>query len=317
MDGRISRRMWRLFEPVHAVTYFTAEARAAFDAVGMRGFWMSYFAGRAAPLGRVGPAPVTAAFFGFAPRRAGHALPAAWSIAAPAQLLAARSTGAAAALSRLLGPAGLDEAAGLTETAGLDEAAGLTEPAGLTEAADLMWQASQAADTTGRVLAAANQALPRPDLPLLALWQAATTLREHRGDGHVVSLVARRITPVQSHVLKAAADEIDPEWQRRARGLSEHDWDRAAGELRSRGWLAGSALTAVGARARDDLEWATDELALQPWSSIGAVATGRLATLLAPLVGQVLAGGVISVPNPIGLTRARSMAAEALHTTGS
>jgi hypothetical protein len=32
--------MWQLFEPLHAVSYFTPEARAASDALGLRGFWM-------------------------------------------------------------------------------------------------------------------------------------------------------------------------------------------------------------------------------------------------------------------------------------
>jgi hypothetical protein len=37
-DAALSaRRMWRLFEPVHTVTYFTPEALAAFKAAGLRG----------------------------------------------------------------------------------------------------------------------------------------------------------------------------------------------------------------------------------------------------------------------------------------
>jgi len=36
-------------------TYFAPESRAAADACGLRGFWMGYFAFRAAPLGAVGP----------------------------------------------------------------------------------------------------------------------------------------------------------------------------------------------------------------------------------------------------------------------
>ena len=47
-----ARRMWTLFEPVHAVTYFAPEALEAFKAAGLRGFWRGYFAGRAAPLER-------------------------------------------------------------------------------------------------------------------------------------------------------------------------------------------------------------------------------------------------------------------------
>lgn len=47
--ARTARRMWTLFEPVHVVTYFSAEALSAFTGAGLRGFWRGYFAGRAAP----------------------------------------------------------------------------------------------------------------------------------------------------------------------------------------------------------------------------------------------------------------------------
>ena len=83
----MARSMWTLFEPVHAVTYFMAEARSAYQQAGLRGFWRGYFAGRAAPLGVAGPAVaaptgaasaasaavVAASFFNFAPAFvAGH-----------------------------------------------------------------------------------------------------------------------------------------------------------------------------------------------------------------------------------------------------
>jgi hypothetical protein len=38
MISTIARRMWRLYEPIHDVTYFAPEARAAADRLGMRGF---------------------------------------------------------------------------------------------------------------------------------------------------------------------------------------------------------------------------------------------------------------------------------------
>ena len=66
--GRTARSMWTHFEPVHAVTYFHPRARAAYEAVGLRGYWRGYFAGRAAPLGATEAAPVIAAFFNFARR---------------------------------------------------------------------------------------------------------------------------------------------------------------------------------------------------------------------------------------------------------
>jgi hypothetical protein len=60
----------------------------------------------------------------------------------------------------------------------------------LAEAARLATAAASGLQPAGRVLGAANAALPVPDQPHLALWQTATTLREYRGDGHVSALLA-------------------------------------------------------------------------------------------------------------------------------
>ena len=69
------RRLWALFEPIHAVTYFTAESRAAFEAAGLRGFWRGYFASRSAPLGLAPAAVTTALYANFAPRMVERAIP--------------------------------------------------------------------------------------------------------------------------------------------------------------------------------------------------------------------------------------------------
>ncbi len=71
MQARTARVVWRQLEPIHAVTYFAPRCRAAFSDVGLRGFWMGYFARRAAPLGAVGPAVVTATFINFPSRDRG------------------------------------------------------------------------------------------------------------------------------------------------------------------------------------------------------------------------------------------------------
>src|SRR5574342_764117 len=96
-----ARRMWVLFESVHAVTYFAPEARAAFEAAGLRGFWRGYFAGRAAPLGPVNAAPVIALFNSFSPSMVQRAIPDVWTRAMPDAALAARVDGAASALRAL------------------------------------------------------------------------------------------------------------------------------------------------------------------------------------------------------------------------
>ncbi|MGW4600195.1 SCO6745 family protein, partial [Streptomyces sp. NPDC004457] len=188
-DG-MARALWERYEPVHSLVYFAPEARRAADGLGLRGFWMGYFALRAAPLGTVPPAVVTSCFYVFHPARVTRALPDAWSYVTPAEALTARLEAMDAAMTRLFG----------ADTVG---------SAAFTQAADLAWEAAADADTAGRVLGAANQALERPRKPAARLWQALTTLREQRGDSHVAVLVGLGLGPVEAMVLKAAAGESD------------------------------------------------------------------------------------------------------------
>jgi hypothetical protein len=45
-----ARTAWRVLEPYHAMIYFAPDAREAYVVAGLKGFWMGYFASRAAPL---------------------------------------------------------------------------------------------------------------------------------------------------------------------------------------------------------------------------------------------------------------------------
>ena len=103
VDPAVARRMWHLLEPYHASVYFAPEVRDAMKGVGLKGFWMGYFAGRSAPLGEVGPEVVTALFFGFHPDMVARALPDAWRYASPAAVLEARTAAVGSALERILG----------------------------------------------------------------------------------------------------------------------------------------------------------------------------------------------------------------------
>ncbi|MFI8192081.1 hypothetical protein ACIF8T_25410 [Streptomyces sp. NPDC085946] len=284
MGGDPARAMWELYEPVHSLVYFAPEARRAADEVGLRGFWMGYFALRAAPLGPVAAPVVTGCFYVFHPDRVARALPDAWRYAAPHDVLAARQRAVDAAMRRLFG------ADAVTSSA-------------LSEAADLAWEAARAADTAGRVLGAANQALERPGQAHVRLWQALTTLREHRGDGHVAVLVSHAVGPVEAMVLKAAAGESEADLLREGRKWDPTAWRAAEDGLRERGWLAGDGtLTAAGAAARADIEARTDAAARSPWTALGTDGTARLAALLEPLARTVLTAGLVPSGNPVGLT---------------
>ena len=277
-----SRRMWRALEPVHAVTYFAPESQAACEALGTKGYWMSYFALRAAPLGAAPAELVAALFYNFHPGLVARAVPAVWRLADPEHYLALRLRTVDAALRRLLGPEALDGAQ-------------------VAEAAAIARDAALAAPTAARPLAAANIALEWPEAPHLVLWQAQTVLREHRGDGHVAALLTAGLDPVEALVLFAADHAIDAEWLRRRRGWSEEEWVEAARRLTERGLLEEGALTPAGRTLRAEVEARTDALADPPLAAIGAVAADRLVELARPLVaGIVRAGGFLSA-NPMGL----------------
>ncbi|RFU19876.1 SCO6745 family protein [Geodermatophilus marinus] len=276
-----ARRLWALGEPYHALTYFADECRAAGADAGLQGFWQTYFGLRAAPLGPAGPELVTAVFYNFAPGFVARRVPAVWSAVTPAAALEARLAGVDGAVRRVLG-----------EWAGSQEAG---------EAARLLGEAAAAVDLPGRPMAAANAGLPVPAEPHLAVWQALTTLREHRGDGHNAALLQRGIPGVGGHVLAAAAGRTDREWLQRARGWDDAAWDVAAADLAARGWLADGELSAEGAAIVAAVEADTDRLALGPWQALGDAGCDRLAELLAPVRLAVVTAGLWPDRNPIGV----------------
>ncbi|MCW2577329.1 MAG: uncharacterized protein JWR66_3359, partial [Modestobacter sp.] len=153
----------------------------------------------------------------------------------------------------------------------------------------------------GRPLAAANTAVPSPEQPHLALWQALTTLREHRGDGHLAALLQRELLGLPALVLSAAAGTTSAEWLQKARGWSPEEWAAAAGALTERGLLAHGELTAEGLAIRAAVEADTDRLALGPWAALGDVGCDRLAALLVPVRRAVIAAGDFPAHNPIGV----------------
>jgi len=256
-----ARAMWTMFEPVHGVTYFSPEALTAFTDAGLRGFWRGYFAGRAAPLGPIGPAVVTASFFNFAPSFVGRAIPGVWDLITPGDAIAVREAGATAALRRLL--------------------AG--QEAGAASAAKLLWQAVERLDFAGRPLSAANVELPVAGDPLTSLWQATTVLREHRGDGHFAALAAADIDGCEAVVLRCAKD-LPRDVMQPVRGWTDEQWQAAAARLAERGWIDDkAALTEAGRAAHDAVEAATDQAAARAWSRMKPADLAEVVDTLWPL----------------------------------
>ena len=216
------RQLWGVLEPYHAMVYFAPEAMENYRAAGLKGFWMGYFASRSAAFGPATPELVIATFYNFNPAMVRRAIPDAWSFATPQSVLDARHRGADACLARLLG-------------AGVDDGI-------LAEAAGIAREAALACDPSGRALFAAHASLPWPEAPRMALWHAATLLREHRADGHIAALLAEGVNGVQAHVLQVARRRMPREIIEPARGWNEATWNAETESLRGRGWLDATRL---------------------------------------------------------------------------
>jgi hypothetical protein len=278
----LARQLYDRFEPVHAVTYFAPEARAAMDNLGYRGFWMGYFAARSAPLGQVAPEVVTALFYNFAPARVAKALPAAWEIAEPQVALRAREASAVAALRRY----------------------GVTDDENVRTAAQLAGSAARRAPVDGRPLFAANLALSWPTDPVAALWHATTLLREHRGDGHVAVLAAAGVSGRESNVLHCAAGSVPQDYIKRTRHYDDAEWHACEHSLVGRGLLtdAGS-LTPAGRDLKDHIETTTDALALRAFDGLDDAEVETLLRTLTPIARTVIAAGDMPAVTPMTLRR--------------
>jgi len=267
-----ARRLHRLVEPIHLVTYFSEEPTEALLALGLRNYWDGYFAGRAAPLGRVPAEVVHAVFYNFADGEAARHIPRVWDTTTPEAALAAREQGAVAALRRILGD--------------------LADTPGLARAADLATRAATSAPTEGRILYAALRALPLPEQPVARLWHAATLLREHRGDGHNVALVAAGIGGTEAHVLLALSENIPAEKFGRVHHLPADQLARVVDGMRARGLIDASGWLSDGGRqTKERIESLTDELAAPAYSSLEPGELEQLIADLEPISATLDAAG--------------------------
>jgi hypothetical protein len=270
---------WRSLEAIHDVVYFAPDAKARYEAIGLKGYWMGYLASRSAAVGTPAPELVIALFHGFAPAMVRRALPDAWAMASREEILATRYD-----LARdTLGPA----------LAGIDTGRLAKELAAITRGLDL----------AGRPLAAAHVSLPEPEDAAGLLWHAATAIREYRGDCHIAVLTAAGLDGAAANALAVAAGLAGPQ-QRSLRGWTEDEWSAATGRLATRGWVdAAGAITDAGRTARQQIEDATDRVCT---AGIDREATGRIITIEQPLLGLARAietSGAIVYPNPTGVRR--------------
>ena len=282
-----ARRMWLLTEPYHALVYFAPETREELDAAGMKGFWMGYFGSRAAAMGPVDAPVVTATFYNFNPAMVARAIPDAWRLALPTELLEARLRGVDRALRRVCGDEVLDGPE-------------------VEVAAELAARAAEvcAARPQGRPLGAAHADVNLAEEPHLVLWQALTALREWRGDGHIAALVGAEVGAPDCHFFIAARGTVPAEVLRTSRQWSEDDWATALDRMRTKGWLgADGAFTDAGRAVSDSIEARTDELAMAPWDALGEEGCEQLASLLQEPIRRINESRAVPFPNPMGLEK--------------
>ena len=281
-DPALVGRAHRAIDPLHSQLYFAPEHDATFGALGLRPGRMSYFAGRAAPMGAVGAGVVTATFHNFSPSLVAHLIPRAWTLATPEQVLPARLDAVRASLTRLLG----EDAAGSPEVA---------------ELAGLLQEACTALTPEGRPLYAGHADQPWPDEPLLAMWHGATLLREHRGDGHIAALVAEGIGGLEALITHTATGRGFTEAGAKAtRGWRDEEWTACRGRLAERGLIDDDGLTDEGKALRTRLESATDAMSAAPWEHVGAERTARVMDLAKGLARTMVAGGAFDSPGLAG-----------------
>ena len=137
---------------------------------------------------------------------------------------------------------------------------------------------------------------------MIALWQATTVLREHRGDGHNAVLVARGIGPVAAHLFKVAADESDADMLKVGRGFTDEEWQEGRESLIRRGWLDDAGrLTGDGVAEHRAVEEQTDRIATGPWEAVGTERAEQALRALEPLRDAVAATGLLPTPGAVGV----------------
>src|SRR6188472_4356454 len=266
----MARRMFELVEPIGVLPYSADEPNEAMFALGFTNYWDTYFAGRAAPLGVVPAEVVDALFYNFAPGEVARHIPKVWGTTTPEAAIAARQAGCVQALRRIL--------------------ADHVDTPGFARAADLLTKAGTSAPWEGRPMYAALRALPIPDEVVARLFHAASLLREHRGDGHIVALMSEGVGRLEAHVLFALAMDMPAEKFGRIHHLPAAQLAAVIDGMRARDLIGDDGwLSEHGRAVKRRVEELTDDLAAKPYEVLEPAELDELMTTLEPLAARLLA----------------------------
>lgn len=259
-----AREMWEAVERYHQLCYWAPEVREEGAKAGLKGFWMNYFASRAAPLGPVSAATVQALFFYYSSDRVKRAIPDAWNYASPEKILLARYRAMDRALRREL------DSLVASET--------------IETAAQMIREVTERISGLGKTLFEGWNSLPWPEQPHLALWHGCTVLREHRSGSHLIALAIEGLNGPESVISQVAVGEAPAQWIQDEAGWSNQSVEDAKKNLQSKGWLdADGEATSLCYEGRARIETTTDELDSKHWELIGTSKCNEIVALMAIL----------------------------------
>ncbi len=243
-----ARRLAAAIEPFTGQVYFSPECHQLYADLGfagssatIRGVAMpdgpAYFCSRGSVLGQVPGELIASAFAVFNPAVVVPAVRDGWSITDAAAIERARTDGAVAQLTRILG----------------------SNPPGLERVRDLLGGAGVSLPVAGKPLYAGLLALPVPTSALGAAWRYADRLREYRGDAHTAAWTSAGFDAVEIGLLTELYWGLPLKSYVRSRAWSEDQLDAGIRRLEGRGLIASSQFTAEGRLEREAVELATDQ----------------------------------------------------------
>ena len=242
-----ARRLAGALEPFAGQVYFSPECHDAYAALGFapsRGKagivalpdGPAYFCSRGSVMGQVPGELIAAAFAVFNPAAVVPSVSFGWTLTDAPTICDARTEGAVAQLSRILG----------------------AHPDGVDRVVELLTRANEPLRPEGRPLFAGLLALGLPGDPLADAWRLADRLREYRGDAHTAAWTSAGYDATEIGLATELFLGLPLRSYVRSRAWSDDELDAAEARLIRRGAVKDSAFTDSGRAEREAIEQATD-----------------------------------------------------------
>lgn len=261
----ISQRNARSVQTLIGWIFWDPETIRRLEPEGLPGM-LAYVAGRAAPLAPAGEDAVIAAFYTINPDVIRYAIRAMNENSSAERVWQIRNEAAVDGLREFV-PEATEALASMTPW---------------------LWDAVDACPLPGRPFFGACRSLPRPEEPLLSMWQAVNCLREWRGDTHFAILTSEDVGPVAAGILHNAWVGYEKDWLPVSRGNTPDEIEHAYASLEARGLAKDGEVTEAGVALRQDIEDRTDRLTTLPWEAIGAELSDEFARIAEPACEALL-----------------------------